>query len=302
MDLKAILLGTSAGVPSKFRGMPSMAIFYQDKVLLFDCGEGTQLQLMRGEVSFMRIDRIFITHYHGDHIYGLPGLLSTMAFNKRSEPIHIYGPSGLGKILKAIQELGYFPRSFPIYHHELGDDEIDFGPYTVVSREVDHPVTCLAYSFAEKPYRRFDEKRANALGVPRSSVRRELKEGKSVIIGGKRITPEMVLGEVIGGRKVVYSVDTRPAEAVAEMAMGCDLLIHEATFASDMREECYRYGHSTASDAATIAKKAGAKKLVLTHISSRYGKGSELALEAREIFRNVEMGRDFASYPIKKTR
>jgi len=297
-----ILLGTSAGVPSKFRGMPALAIFYLDEVLLFDCGEGTQVQLMNANVSFMRINKIFITHFHGDHIYGLPGLLSTMAFNQREDPIYIYGPRGLDKVLKAIWGLGYFPRSFPIHYRELDEEEVDFGHYTIASRAVAHTVPGLAYSFSEKPYRRFDEDRAGALGVPKSKIRKDLTEGKSVIVKGKRITPDMVLGELISGRKVVYSGDTRPSEAVTELAKNCDLLVHDSTFASDMREECYQYGHSTARDAAVIAKKAGAKKLVLTHISSRYGKAIELETEAKDVFGNAEVGRDFSSYPIKKAR
>ena len=300
MDLRVILLGTSAGVPSKFRGMPALAIFYQDEVLLFDCGEGTQLQMMRANISFMRIDKIFITHFHGDHIYGLPGLLSTMAFNQRTAPIYIYGPVGLGRVLKAVRDFGYFPRAFSIHCKELGNDVVDMGSYEISSRETDHTVPSLAYSFSEKAYRRFDEEKATALGVPKSRVRRDLKEGKSITVKGKRITPDMVLGELIQGRKVVYSGDTRPCEGVLELAEECDLLIHESTFSSDVEKESYQYGHSTARDCGAIAKRARAKKLILTHISSRYGKAEIMEGEAKGVFERSEVGRDFATYEIRK--
>ncbi|MCK4614002.1 MAG: ribonuclease Z [Thermoplasmata archaeon] len=300
--MKIVFLGTSGGFPSKDRNVSSVAIKLNSEVLLFDCGEGTQRQLMFSSLSYMKVNRIFITHYHGDHFLGVAGLIQSMCLNHRTAPLHIYGPEGTIHFMNSFLKLGYFNQKMPVFHHELeGGEKIDLERYSLRTLQADHDIPTLAYSIEEpEKIGRFDLKKARALGLKEGPDFRRLQSGQSIRGKGRLITPEMVLGPPRKGRKVVYTGDTRPIQELVEFARDADVLIHEATFHSDLTEKSQKFGHSTAKQAAEIAKRAGVKKLFLTHISNRYSKdATPLLNEAKEVFPNTELARDFMEHYVR---
>ena len=249
----------------------------------------------------MQIKKIFITHYHGDHFLGLPGLIQTFQLNDREEPLYVYGPKGIGKIVSDVIHLGYFKPSYDIFAYEMKPgDEIKFEGYKIKCIDVCHNVPTLAYCLEEdiRPGR-FNKKKALELGIPEGPLFRKLQNGESVNMNGKIITPEMVLGPPRPGRKVTISGDTMPCEKLVKFAKGSDVLIHDATFDSSLEERAIEYGHSTARQAAEIAKRAEVEKLILTHISPRYKDAKLLEEEAREIFPNTWVAHDFMELEVR---
>lgn len=291
--MEITFLGTSSAVHSFERNHPSIVLKAFGKVMMFDCGEGTQRQLIYAKISPMKISKIFITHFHGDHVLGLPGLIQSMNFRGRETKLTIYGPKGLNVLKEAIFSLGYCNIEFPIEFIEIGSGIVEeTEDYVITSQEVNHYVPSLAYSIEELKKPRFLREKAIELGVPVGPDFGKLHNGEEVEIDGKIIKPEQVLGPPRKGRKITYSGDTTPCEEMIELAKDSTLLIHESTYIkedSDKAEENY---HSTSSDAASIAKKSNSKKLVLTHISTRYQNTEQLLDEAREIFENVEIAKD----------
>ena len=291
--MEITFLGTSSAVHSFKRNHPSIVLKAFGEVLMFDCGEGTQRQLIYAKISPMKISKIFITHFHGDHILGLPGLLQSMNFRGREKKLTIYGPQGLHMLKEAIFNLGYCKIEFPIEFIEIGSEIVEkTDDYVIKSQEVNHYVPCLAYSIEELKKPRFLREKAIELGVPVGPDFGKLHNGEEVEIDGKIIKPEQVLGPPRKGKKITYSGDTTPCEELIEMAKESTILIHEATYIeedSDKAEENY---HSTSSDAALIAKKSNAKRLILTHISTRYNDTDQLLKEALEIFENTEVAED----------
>lgn len=301
--MKIVFLGTASGFPSQERNVSSIAIKLNGEVILFDCGEGTQRQLMQSTLSFMKVKRIFITHFHGDHFLGIGGLVQSMCLNNRTKPLHIYGPSGIIHFLGEFLTLGYFKQTMPVLLHEInGGESIELGGYTIRTLSVEHGgIPALAYSL-EEPIRRgrFMKKRAMELGVKPGPDFRRLQLGESVRVEERIIRPDMVLGPPRSGRKVVYSGDTLPLEAMVEFSRKADVLIHEATFHSELSQRAREVGHTTSKDAALIAKKAGVKKLYLTHFSNRYTEDpTPLLEEARAIFPETELAVDFLEYEVK---
>ncbi len=294
-QLKIIFLGTGGSWPTVKRNVSSIAIKRGGEIILFDCGEGTQRQFQRSKLSYMQITKIFITHFHGDHFLGLPGLIQTMQLNDRKHPLHVYGPSGIVELMKTILTLGYFRPSYQIIPHEVKDgDNIEFEGYHVKVMNVDHGVPALGYCFEEniRPGR-FNKSKALELGIPEGPLFGKLQRGNTITLrDGRIITPDMVLGPPRPGRKIVISGDTRPLESMISFAQHADILIHEATFTSDLEEISLDYGHTTARQAAEIAKKAEVEKLYLIHISPRYLNSKPLEDEAREIFINTFIPRD----------
>ncbi|MBC7081146.1 MAG: ribonuclease Z [Thermoplasmatales archaeon] len=301
MQLYIYFLGTGGSWPTVQRNVSSIAIKRGGEVLLFDCGEGTQRQLQKSEISYMQIKRIFITHFHGDHILGLPGLIQTFQLNDRKEDLHIYGPKGINELVHEIAHLGYFKPSYKIYSHELNENDcVDFDGYKIKCIFVEHNVPTLAYCLEEdiRPGK-FNKERALSLGIPEGHLFRELQKGKSIEINGKIITPDMVLGEPRPGRKIIISGDTMPCSKLVEFAKKSDVLIHDATFSSDMEEKAKEYFHSTAMQSAQIAKEAEVEMLILTHISPRYKNAKILEEEARKIFPNSYLANDFMKIEVK---
>ncbi len=300
--VKIVFFGTGGSWPSPERNVMSLGIQVDGDVLLFDCGEGTQRQMMRTNVSFMKVKKIFITHFHGDHFLGIAGLIQTMVLNDRTEPLEIYGPPGTVKILTSYLSAGYYSLSFPILLHEVeSGDVLDFGDYIIRAIRARHPVYTLSYCFKEKDIPRIDREKADKLGLDSSTLEILRRKGR-IEHNGRIITIDEVAGGIRKGRKIVYSGDTAPFEEMVEFARDADILIHEATADSSLEEKANQYGHSTARQAAEIAKKAGVRKLMLVHISPRYKNPKVLLEEAREIFPEVVVPSDLDEFVVKVRR
>ena len=293
--MEIIFLGTSSAVHSKERNHPSIALKAFGDVMLFDCGEGTQRQILFTKVSPMKISKIFITHYHGDHILGLPGLLQSMSLHGRESKLTIYGPHGLNNIKNAIYSLGYCAIDFPVEFVEIDSGIIEeTDEYVITAQRVRHNVPTLAYSIEEKKKPRFLREKAIELGVPVGPAFGRLHNGEEVEVNGKIIKPEQVLGEPRKGIKITYSGDTRPCEEIISLAQDSTILIHESTFINKDNTNAEEHAHSTSIDAAYTAKYSNSKELILTHISTRYGEeyANIMLKEAREIFENTRIAKD----------
>jgi len=295
-QINIVFLGTGGSWPSVKRNVSSVAIKRGGETILFDCGEGTQRQLQKSKLSYMQISKIFITHFHGDHFLGLPGLIQTMQLNDRELPLHVYGPKGMNRLLEQLLSLGYFKPNYKIISHEIDEKDIlDFGEYLIKILRVKHGVPTIAYSLEEKMRPgKFNKQKALKLGIPEGPLFSKLQKGETVILkDGRKITPKTVLGPKRKGRKIVISGDTKPIPEMIDFAKDADVLIHEATFDSSLEDISSEYGHSTGSQAAEIAKKAKVGTLFLTHISPRYNDSNKLEEEAQEVFKNSFIPKDF---------
>ncbi|HIH18996.1 TPA: ribonuclease Z [Candidatus Micrarchaeota archaeon] len=275
-------LGTSAAVPTIQRNLSAIAVRREGDIYLLDCAEGTQRQMMRFGLSYMKVKAIFISHLHLDHFLGVFGLVETMKLNERKEKLAVYGPKG---------SKATFGKKEFVEIIEIDEDfQQDFGEFTVAAFKTAHERGSLGFCFQEKEKVRFFEEKAKSLGIRGSMFTKIMKEGK-LKIGDKPVK----LADVTyrqAGKKIAYTSDTMPCAATAKSAKGADLLIHEATFSEDKKEEALESKHSTAAQAAAIAKKAGVKKLLLTHISGRYKDASQLVGEAKAVFENVSVAED----------
>jgi len=295
-QMSIIFLGTGGSWPSVKRNVTSLAVKRGSEIILFDCGEGTQRQFQKSNLSYMQISKIFITHFHGDHFLGLPGLIQTMQLNDRVAPLHIYGPKGMNKLLEQLLSLGYFKPKYEIIAHEIDEkDVLDFNEYLIKVLRVKHGIPALAYSLEEKLRPgKFNKPKALKLGIPEGPLFSKLQRGQTVTLkDGRKITSKMVLGPSRKGRKVVISGDTIPLEKMIIFSKDADVLIHEATFDSTLEDVSSEYGHTTAHQAAEIAKKAKVGELYLTHISPRYNNVETLEKEAKKIFKNSTIPKDF---------
>ncbi len=297
MSLRIIFLGTAGSVPTPKRSLPAIVIQRKGELLIFDCGEGIQRQMIQASVGFHRRTKIFITHMHGDHVLGLPGLLQTMALLDRERKLKIYGPSGIEAFVRAIQQTVQFNLTFPLEIREVKDANIvcEENEYEIHAVWADHVVPTLAYALIEKPRPgKFNPEKAKALGIPEGSLWSKLQHGSAVKLpNGRVVRSEEVVGPQRSGRKIVYSGDTRPTENVAELALNADLLIHDGTFDDELTDKAYEDGHSTASQAAETANKAEVKWLILTHVSARYKNPDVLVEQARKIFLKTDIAEDF---------
>jgi ribonuclease Z len=293
MDLDLVFLGTSGSMPTAQRAPSAILLRRGGERLLFDCAEGTQRQLLRSNVGLIELREVFLTHYHADHYLGLPGMLKTFALRGRETPMTIYGPPGLVDLFGALRRI--FGRlTYPYELVELAPgDVLDRGDYGLATFPVDHGVSAIGYSLVEdvRPGR-FDVESADALGIPAGPERGALQRGEAVTLGdGRVVAPEDVLGEPRPGRKVVISADTGYSRRVIEAARGADLLVHEATFAEEEAERARETLHSTAAEAAEVARAAEVGLLALTHLSNRYF-GGEIEREAQAIFPDTVVPRD----------
>jgi ribonuclease Z len=302
--IEVTFLGTGGSLPTRERGLPSVALRRDGELIILDCGEGTQRQMMHAGLGFNRPTTIIISHLHGDHILGLPGLLQTMSSLARDKPLDLYGPKGLASFLDLIYKpLGY-PANYQIRVKQLAPgDEVDRGDYIIKTVLAKHDIPCLAYAIAEKDRPgRFHPEKAKRLGIPEGPLWGDLQHGKPVRLDKKLIPPEDVVEPARPGLKIVYAIDTRPAETVKSLAKGADLLIHDGGFAEDRRPKAQEYYHSTAREAALVAKTAGAKRLALVHISAVTRDDSVLLKEARKIFRQTIVAKDFQVVSLKHSR
>jgi ribonuclease Z len=300
--IQITFLGTVSGIPSKERNHPAIALEYfgeEKETLLFDCGEGTQKQLMLSGISFMKINKIFISHWHADHFAGLIPLIQTMSLEKRKDELKIFGPEA-EKFVSNILDLGYFGLRFPVEAMnvpfegskiEVVDESKE---YQVLSIPVLHTIPSVAYCFQEKERWSVDIKKLKELGLKSGAWLKKLKRLGKVEYREKEIKIEEI-ANVRPGLKVVYSGDTRPCENLLEISKGADLLIHDGTFLEEEESK----GHADVKQAAKIAKDANVKQLILTHISRRYTDPKELEDEAKKIFPNTRVAYDFMRIKLK---
>ena len=297
MSIRVVFLGTSGSVPTLKRSLPAVVVQCPRNQWMFDCGENVQHQMMQAKVSFHRKMKIFITHLHGDHVLGLPGLLQTMALMDRKEPVEVYAPKGLKDFLVCTKETLNFGLTYPVEINEiLGEGVVcDTAEYQVIAAKSNHAIASYAYAFVEKPRPgKFYPKQAVALGVPAGELWSKLQRGEEVAAtDGKVVKSSDVMGPLRPGRKIVYTGDTKPFENFGKFAEGADLVIHDCTFDNSLTEKADTDGHSTPSQAASQAKAANAKKLVLSHISARYPDASLLLEQAKEVFPNTILAEDY---------
>ena len=293
--LSVTFLGTGAACPTVDRNVAGLAMQREGETLLFDCGEGTQRQMMRYGVGFSFTD-VFFTHFHADHMLGITGLIRTMGLQDRTAPVTLYGPRGAARVLGAALSLGIERNKFPVEIVEIqAGDRLGETEYDIVIFPTEHRADTVGYALAEHTrLGRFHPERARELGVPEGPLWGRLHKGETVRLeDGRTVGPEDLVGAPRAGRTVVYSGDTRPYLPLLEAARGADLLIHEATFGGDEAERAIETGHSTAAEAARVALEAGVRRLVLTHISPRYNRDApELLAEARAVFPETMVARD----------
>lgn len=328
MELTLHILGSSAATPTRERNLSSIAIRYRNKILLFDCGEDFQRRFAEAGLKFNKPLMIFISHFHGDHIIGLPGFLFRLSLNDRTAPIVMFGPRNLFLYLLLHRKILGLKANYPIKIYEIDhltkeliefegldseepknkikiQDNIiyDSKYYTIKYALVEHSVITYAYAFIEKPrFGKFEPEKAKALGIPESHLWKKLQEGEIIEYQGKKIDPikEGIIGPKKPGRKITYSGDLIPGKSIIELGKDSDILVHEATFAKKLAETAQEKKHSTSIDAALDAIQMNAKQLILTHISSRYqDDASKLLEEAKEIFPNTILAKDLLKIELK---
>jgi ribonuclease Z len=304
--MKIVLLGTSSAVPTLYRSLSSTALIREGDVFLFDCGEGTQVQLMRAGVRRSRIHSIFIGHLHGDHLYGINGLLSTLHLDNRKTPLRVFGPQGLLHFLNASFRTNSLKFSYPITVQEFPPGfqgrVLDEKEFYVDAMPLDHSIFCLGWRFQEKDRPGiFNLERAEELGVPRGPLFGKLQNGNPITLeNGQTVHPEEVLGVTRPGKSVAYCLDTQFSKRSIELAEGCTALIHETTFGPDGITMARERKHSTMEDAARVAAEAGVQQLIATHFSSRYDhrQVKQIADEARPTYENITIARDLKEVDI----
>ena len=301
--LKITFLGTGGSTPTPNRNPSAIAVNREGELMLFDCGEGTQRQMMRAKTG-MAVSSIFITHFHADHVLGIPGLLQTMALQGRKEPLEIFGPRYVDKFLYHLLSLGYVGKGFEVKAIELKPgDEVRRQKYRIKAIKTVHNVESIGYVLEEdmRPGR-FNRERAIELGIKPGPLFSRLQSGHTITVDGREIRPEQVLGPPRPGRKVVYTGDTRPCESVVEASRGADLLIHDSSMSEEVKQYAIEYMHSTALEAAEVAKEAGVRRLILTHISARYSdleSAMRLEEEAKRVFENVEVAKELMTVEVR---
>jgi ribonuclease Z len=294
VDLSIVFLGTAGAVPTAQRGTAAQLVRRGGDRILVDCGEGTQRQFLRSGIGLVDVDQILITHCHADHVLGLPGMLKTFALRAREVPLGVAGPAGLAELMASLRPvIGRLSYGLDLRELEAGG-AIERDGFRMEAFATDHHVPSLGYALVE-PERpgRFDLEAARRLGVPEGPLFGALQHGQPVTLdSGRTVDPREVVGEARPGRRVVFSGDTAPCKGVFQAAIGADVLVHEATFLDAEADRAAETGHTTAAQAARLAREAGVRLLALTHLSTRYF-GREVVAEARAEFEHTVVPRDF---------
>ncbi|MGV3488983.1 MAG: ribonuclease Z [Tuberibacillus sp.] len=301
--MELLFLGTGAGVPAKHRNVSSIALIapeYKGEIWLFDCGEATQHHILDTKVKLSKVMNIFVTHLHGDHIFGLPGLLGSRSFQGGERELHLYGPPGIRDYIQINLQASFTHLTYPIEITEVEEGRIfeDESRY-VLTTLLDHVVPSLGYRIVEKdkPGSLLKEKIKKELGLSPGPLYKAFKEQESVILpNGQTVRTTEYIGPSKKGRSIAILGDTRPCQASVELARNADILVHEGTFTQEKEEGANEFGHSSARQAAVIAKAAHVKQLILTHISARYQETDALLAEAKAIFPDTVIAEDFWSY------
>ncbi len=300
--MRITFLGTSAVFPTKRRNHQAVLLSYGGESLLFDCGEGTQRQIAIAKLKPMRISKIFISHWHGDHVLGLPGLLQSLTMNNRSAPLEIFGPVGTKRHFKHMLATYEVVLSFDVRVHELRlgqevtvvDQIVD---YQILAAKLKHPIPCLGFAFVEKPKLKINMDYLRQFGLRSSPLLKKLQHGQDIVWHGNKIKVKDATLEK-PGKKIAYIVDTVVVPQAVELAKGADILICEGTFLNELKQKALERGHMTARQAGKLAKKADVKQLILTHFSQRYKDVRPLLREAKGAFRNTIAAEDFMEIKI----
>ena len=299
--MKLVFLGTSAAQPTENRGMTCICLVLEKEILMFDAGEGAQVALHKAKLGWNKKMKIFVTHLHGDHCVGILGLLQTMSLQSRTESMEIYGPKGIEDFLAANLKILNFGLTFPVKITTIKEGLVlDDTTYTVHACEAMHSIPAYSYVLQEKekPGKFYPEK-AKSLGVPEGKIWHELQSGKEVKVGDKLIKPSDVMGEKRRGKKIGISGDTRPTKKLEEFFRECDYLIFDSSYADELKEKAVDYYHSTAKEAAQLARNAKVSNLILTHFSTRYDDTEPLLKEAKTIHDSVIAAEDLLEIEIK---
>ncbi len=300
--MEVFILGSSGSIPTLKRNLPSLVLRRDGKLYMFDCGEGTQIQIIKSGLSLAKFEAVFISHLHGDHVTGLPGLLMLLTQASRQDPLTIFGPAGLRDYLESIQRTLNFYSEYEIIINEITAEGIIYQEkeFYVETARADHNVFTLAYALVENPRPgRFYPDKALEYGLKPGPIYKKLQEGEAVTLeNGRVIRPDMVIGPPRPGRKFVYATDTRPSRKIARLAYQADLLVHDGMFAEEEVQDAAAKGHSTVIQAAEIARTAQVKKLIVSHISSRYTQNQILKEQARTVFPDTSVAYDLMNYEI----
>lgn len=289
--IKIIFLGTSDAIPSAERNHTSILLNYKDENILVDCGEGTQRQFRKAKINPCKLTRIFITHQHGDHVLGLPGLLQTLGFSGYGKTLFIYGPKGIKKFINNILKTFVFQKKIKMIVKEVEDRFLDTREFYVEAEKMKHGVPCNAYTFVKKGTLRIDKNKLKKTKL-QGPILKKLKEGKDIVYKSKKYLAKNFTYEE-NGKKISFVFDTSFNERIIPFVKDSDLLICESTFGEELEERADKYKHLTVKQTAEIAKKSKSKKLVLTHISQRYSKNPKKILNsAKKIFKNSVLVKD----------
>ena len=299
--MNVTFLGTSGGAPTSLRGLSAVAVERGSEIIMFDCGEGTQRQMAKAGLNLNKIEKILISHAHGDHILGIPGILQTLSLLNRERELFIYGSDGIIEFIKAVRKTIWFNPTFPIYVYQVKEGLVCIEKdYRIHATCTDHVLPGFGYGLVEhvRPGKFYPE-HARVLGVPEGPLWSKLQRGEDVTLSnGKIIMSNEIVGPSRPGRKIVYTGDTRPSKSIIELAKNADLLIHDSNYDDDYVEMAMEKGHSTASQAAQIAVEANVKKLILTHFSPRYESTDLMLLHAQATFRNTITAEDLMSIEV----
>jgi len=301
--MQVTFLGTSGGAPTSLRGLSSVTVERGPEIIMFDCGEGTQRQMAKAGLNLNKIEKILISHVHGDHILGIPGILQTLSLLNREKELFIYGADGIIEFIKVVRKTIWFNPTFPIFVNQVKEGLVcKEKDYSIYATRNDHVLPGFGYALIEQERPgKFYPERARVLGVPEGPLWSKLQRGEDVKLNGKIIKSNEIVGCPRPGRKIVYTGDTRPSKAIVELAKNADLLIHDSNYDEDYVEMAREKGHSTASQAAKIAVEANVNKLILTHFSPRYESLDLMLLRAKNIFQNTIIAEDLMSIKVPLT-
>ncbi len=299
--MKLVFLGTAGAQPTVDRGLTCICLEKEAEILMFDAGEGAQLSYLKSGLGWNKKMKIFVTHLHGDHCVGILGLLQTMTMQNRTEPLEIYGPEGIEEFIAANIKVLNFGLSFPVMITSIEEEKVvDEKTYSVFSCKADHSVPAYSYLFEEKDKPgRFNTEKAKQLGIPEGKLWNQLQNGHEIKVGDKIVKPSEVLGEKRPGKKIGISGDTRPTKELEEFFKNCNYLSFDSTFLDELKDKAIETYHSTAKEAATLAKNANVENLILTHFSARYKDESVLVDEAKTIHGSVIGAKDLLEIEIK---
>ena len=298
--MKLVFLGTSAAQPTEKRGLSCICLEKEGEILMFDAGESAQISYMKSGLGWNKKMKLFVTHLHGDHCVGILGLLQTMSMQNRTEPLEIFGPKGIDEFLAANIKILNFGLPFSILITIVDEGTIyENNKFLIHAAKANHSITAFSYLFEEKDKPgRFNVEKAKELGIPEGELWNKLQNGIDVINNGKKIKPEQVLGKKRSGKKIGISGDTMPTKELEEFFNECDYLVFDSTFLDEEKQKAQDTCHSTAKQAAELAKKANVKNLILTHFSARYKDEIGHKTEAEQIHNSVITAKDLLEVEI----